>query len=307
MVNDTAVAEKEKTFSLPNEKVFVKPILRSGRWLPEGHSGAFMYDNTSMGIMVPKDRNTGRLRNPLTKEEQKFFETEAGLDLKEGDLNPYKKKGNFWFDFNVRVRKGESIVNDKTILMTLDLSQPMDYLQYKVLMSNTQPDGGLIAPSWEQRFASGTYRIALVREGQQYIDKARKTDRMKRIYKYVGKIDGSEESMYDFLTIYYLENAKSKRPAEDGNKGYYIAEIEDLIEKDSEGVLAIIEDADNYDYKLLVHRGIKSGALVYTTNGIETVDGIPLGRNMKQAISWLKDDKHQDEYLRLKNQVELSK
>lgn len=305
------VEEKKESslkFQLPRTKVHVKPILREGVWLPKGHSGHFMYDNTSITIQVPLDRFTGRLKNPLTKEEQLFFETEAGLDLNIGDLNPFKKENNFWSDFKVSIRKSDSIVDDKSILMSLDLSDPIQYLQYKVLMVNTAPDGGVVSPSWETRESSGTYKIALVHEGQQHIDKVKKADKMKLAYKYLAKIDSSEEAMYDFLMIYYLENAKSKRPSATSSKDYYYSEIQDLIDNDLDGVVEIINDASNYDYKLLVHRGLRIGALkMIGGNKLETADGIPIGNSLYQAVQWFKDDKHQDEYLRLKNQIELAK
>lgn len=302
------VEEVKVPFSLPNTKVHVKPIIRSGKWLPDGHSGSFMYDHTSIGIQVPLDRDTGRLKNPLTPEEREFFETSSDLDLEGGDLNPYRKTNNFWHDFRVIVRKTDDIVTDKTILMTLNLNDPIQYLQYKVLMINSQPDGGLVAPEWDQRLQSGTYRIALQHEGQQFTDKIKKADSMKKAYKHLAKIDSSGETMYDFLTIYYLENAKSKRPSENSHKDFYYSEIQDLIDNDLEGVVEIIEDTVNYEFKLLVHRGLKTGSLkMVAGNHIETIDGLPVGKSLYQAIQWLKDDKHQDEYLRLKNQIELAK
>lgn len=304
----TAAAPKTKAFSLPDTKVHVKPIIRSGRWLPEGHSGSFMYDHTSLKLQVPMDKDTGRLKDPLTKEERKFFENEAGLDLELGALNPYKKKDNFWNDFIVIIRKSDDIVTDNTILMTLNLSDPIDYLSYKVLLLNSAPDGGLVAPEWDQRLMSGTYRIALQHEGQQHTEKIQKADSMKKAYKHLSKIDSSAEAMYDFLTIYYLENAKSKRPSENSDKDFYYSEIQDLIDDDLNGVCEIIDDTDNYEFKLLVHRGLKISALKFVGGGnIETMDGIPVGKSLHQAIQWLKDDAHQDEYLRLKNQIELAK
>jgi len=295
-------------FTLPNTQVHVKPILRAGRWLPDGHSGSFMYDHTVLGIQVPLDRKTGRLKNPLTKEEQTYFENDAGLDMEKGDLNPYKKKDNYWTDFRVAIRKSDEIVNDKTILLSLDLNDPIQYLQYKVLMTNTAPDGGLVSPDWATRLDSGTFRIALVHEGQQNQDKVQRADKMQKVYKYLSKINSSEEEMFDFLTVYYLETAKSKRPSEDWNKGTFVSEIQDVVDRDLEGFVKIIDDASNYEYKLLVHRGLKIGALkMVGSNKIETVDGIPVGTGLHQAIQWFKDDRHQDEYLTLKNQIELAK
>lgn len=114
--------------------------------------------------------------------------------------------------------------------------------------------------------------------------------------------------MFDFLTIYYLENAKSKRPSENSDKDFYYSEIQELIETDLAGVLEIMEDESNYEFKLIVHRGLKVGALKMASGGhIETIDGVPVGKSLYQALQWLKDDKNQEEYMRLKNQIELAK
>jgi hypothetical protein len=166
----------------------------------------------------------------------------------------------------------------------------------------------LVAPNWEERNNSGTYRVALVHEGQQNAEKVKRADKMEKIYKYLGKINNSEEELYDFLTIYYLEGGQSKRPSTDSSKSFYKSEIQDIIDNDIDGILRIIEDAKNYEFKLLVHRGLKIGALkMQGNNNIETVDGLPVGTGLQQAIQWFKDDRHQDEYLRLKNQIDLAK
>ena len=80
------------------------------------------------------------------------------------------------------------------------------------------------------------------------------------------------------------------------------------MDNDLDGVVEVIEDAGNYEYKLLVHRGLKIGALkMVGGNKLETIDGVPIGNSLYQAVQWFKDDRHQDEYLRLKNQIELAK
>jgi len=299
--------ENTEVFHLPTTKVHLKPIVRKGRWLPEGHSGSFMYDHTVMGLQVPIDVKTGRLKNPLSKAEQEFFENDAGLDLVKGDLNPFKKADNFWKDFRVSVRKSDDVVTDQTILMTLDLNKPMDYLQYKVLQTNSNPDGGIVAPSWEHRLMSGTYRVALVHEGQQNQEKVKRADMKKKAYKYLGKIDSSELEMFDLLTVYYLETGKSKRPSIDSSKEFYYTELDALIENDLEGIVSVIDDSANYDYKLLIHRGLKIGALIMKNgNNIETLEGVPIGTGLNQAIQWFKDDRHQQEYLTLQNQIDLN-
>jgi len=297
------------TFSLPQEKVLVKPIIRQGQWLPKGHSGNWMYDNTKITITVPIDRDTGKLKNPLTKEEQEFFESsKSGFDFSPGELSPYRKKDNYWSNYQVFIRKTEEIVGDDTVLRVLDLSDPSHYLEYKVLMSNTSLSGGRVAPSWEERENSGDYKIVLVREGQQHVDKVRKSDKMKKAYAYFGKLDSSADKMYDFLYVYYLNNADMKRPSQTSSKDFLQSEIQDIVDKDVDGFLEIANDEEGYELKLLVMRAVEKGVLNYSrTSGFETQESVPLGRSLPQAVIFLKDTRNQEEFIRIKNQVELAK
>lgn len=299
--------EQKANFRLPHEKVLVKPIIRQGQWLPKDHSGSFMYDNTRLVLQAPISQDTGRIKNPLTREEQEFFESnESGLDFARGDLSPSKKKDNFWEEHQVHVRKPDAIVTDETILMVLDLSDPMQYLEYKILMANTSVGGGVVAPSWELREASGEYKIALVREKEKDKEKVTKANKKVQAYKQLGKIDSSSEKLYNTLYVYYLSSTSdtSKKPSKDSSKEFYIAELGNIIEKDVEGFLAVIEDKDNFDYKLLVMQALEKGEINYSrARGFETDDKIPMGRTLSQAVGFLKDPKNQEDYLRLKNLV----
>ena len=118
----------DTTFTLPNKKVLVVPVRRKGRWLPDNHEASFLFKHSYFQVVVPKDGKTGELRDPLTPEERAYFENKAsGLALNSGDLSTLKKDDNFWTNFRVKL--------DKNVLQ-LDLSKPMDYLRYKVLLVN---------------------------------------------------------------------------------------------------------------------------------------------------------------------------
>ena len=99
-------------FKLKTKKIIIKPIVRQGDWLPEGHSGEFMYDDTAMTLTVPISSATGRLMDPLTDEERKFFEdkSQSGLSFEEGDLN-INKKGNHWENRIVTLSKNFKILD----------------------------------------------------------------------------------------------------------------------------------------------------------------------------------------------------
>lgn len=303
------MAEEVKTkFTLPMVKVLVKPILRDGIWLDKGHSGHWQYDNCFFNVTVPIDRYTSYLKEVLTKEEKEFFEDpNNGLSFKPGDLNATKKEGNFWKNYNIPIQKPEAIVNEESVLFTLDLSQPFDYIKYKVLMANTNAGGGHVAPSWNERYNSGTYKIALVREQETITDIVSKSEKRQEAYKYLSTLQKSTSDMYDCLSIYWLNSKSYQQPPKDSTKEFYTAEFEKIIQDDLDGFVAIVRDKDNYPIKVLIHKAVRLNVVAYSvSNGFVTQDGIPLGLTLKDAVSFLKNDKNQEHYFRIDNYVKMN-
>lgn len=302
---EESIKVKKETFSLPNKKVLVKPIVRSGRWLPSSHSGAFMYDNTSRSLTVPLDSKTGSLKDPLTLAEREFFENrhKSGLDFTPGDLSVHKKEDNFWESFSVLLRKNESVVSDQSVLLVLNLADSMDYLRYKLLLANAG-SGGEVAPSWEDRFNIATYKVALVEEGHEEEVRTRRADNLEKVNKFFYQINESKSKLRDLLTIYWLENKTNKRPPENASIDWYKAEVQNLIDTDLDAMLRIVDDKDNYEYKVLVNKAVTLSILEYNSElGYTLSDGTPMGETLKSAIRFLKDPKNQEKYLRLKTQV----
>jgi hypothetical protein len=295
-------------FRLPEKKVLVKPIIREGDWLPSGHSGSFLYDQAKIVLQVPLNEVTGKLIDPLTKEEREFFEdkTRSGLDFVPGSLSPYKEKDNFWHDFSVRITKSDSVVKDDTVLLTLDLSKPFDYLQYVILRANAAP-GLIVAKSWEERFNRAEYRVALVEEGYSEQEATQKSDMMEKAYKYFGKLKASSEDMYDFLNIYWLEERKALKPAEDAKREWYITEIQKIVDKNVESFIRILDNKELYEVKLLLNRALKTGSVVYRDGVYELPDGKHIGDNFKEAINFLRNDRNQEDRLKIEAQLTVNK
>lgn len=299
-------------FTLPNKKVFIKPIIKKGKWLSESHSGSFMYDNTRMTITVPIDGRTGELKDPLTKEEREYFESKksSGLDFQEGELSPYKKadprnnKYGYWHTFEYKLLKSMTMVDDKTILDMLDLSKPIDYIKYKVLLANSG-NGGIVAPSWEERFDQGTYRIAVVDAMYEEETKANKLDKQTEAHKFVAKIVKSHDKMFEFLSVYWLENRNAIKPSVDSTIDWLKAEIMKVLEKDVDTFLSIVNS--NYEEKLLIHNGMVCGAIKRYGQAFQLPDGTPLGNSISEAISYFKDEKHNEEKLKLIAQIDANK
>lgn len=296
-------------FTLPKKIVYIKPIIKKGNWLNEGHSGNFMYDNAKLIVTVPVSADTGELVDPLTKEEREFFESKelSGLDFNKGDLSVYKKTNqrtgdyNYWHIFEYRIIKNQGIVTDKTELDRLDLSKPMDYLKFKLLMANSG-FGGIVAPSWDARFDQGTYRIALVDSDYEEETSASKLDKKAEAYAFAKKISKSHTKMFEFLSVYWLENKNAKRPSIDSSVDWLKAEINKLIEDNLDEMLNVMNS--NYEEKLIIHNGMKCGALRRVGTTFMFADGTPIGNSIMEAILYLRDERHNEEKLRLIAQIE---
>lgn len=287
-------------FTLPNKRVLIKPILREGKWLDKGHSGNFMYDNTRMVITLPISHITGRVIDPLTPEEKEFFENPrlSGLNFKPGDLSvsDLESKTSFWAKREVSIYKKDGVLTDDSVLMELDLSNPLDYLDYKLLLANSR-SGGVVAPSWEERFNQGTYRIALVDSDYKYQEETSKAVKLAKAYEFFNSLMKSQQKMYEFLMVYWLENKKAAKPSKDSSQEWLIGQIQNIIDNNLNGFLKLINS--NYKEKLFIHKAIEAGALSLVNNTFVTTDGLPVGNNLEDVIMYFKDERNQEQRLKL--------
>jgi len=304
--------EENVSFRLPKKRVLVKPIIREGKWLDKGHSGNFMYDNAKMFITVPKSRETGHLIDPLTVEEREFFEHKqvSGLDFSPGDLSIFKKpnlKENefpYWYDYQYQIIKNQGVVNEDTVLAELDLSNPIDYINYKVLLANAK-GGGVVAPNWDSRYDHGTYRIVLVESDFKAKEQSSRAIKLGKAFRFFNSIMNSQVEMYELLSVYWLENRKASRPAPDSDINWLQGEIQTIIDKDLDTFLRLIET--DYEERLLVHNAMRAGAISIESGMFLNVDRVPVGNTITDVIMYYKDERHQEEKLRLLALIESNK
>ena len=127
-----------KVNPLRREKIYVRWIPKEDG-LPKNHvlSGG-KADGTYVYFVVPTLRSTGQYKNILTNAEKDFLEEALGLDY--NALSVYKKENNYWDNYMVRI-------DDAKVGLHLDLSDPEDYIKYKVLLANSD----FVAPSVQER------------------------------------------------------------------------------------------------------------------------------------------------------------
>lgn len=267
---------KEKTFTLPDETVIVKFIPRKKGMaanVPENHviAGGLM-NRSKVRYAAPIQKN-GSIANILTKAEKEVLEKETGLDL--------SVYADFFKKFYVSLYKDDS--SNK-----FDLSNPLDYIAYKIL--STCPE---IAPDWEARKLNPEYRFAITREGEVQDEKKKALDIKKEAFKAYGKIEDDKEKL-----IAVLKLLSNKAIASTSKLKWIQGQVEIYVDESPEAFLNVVQDP-NFETKALINRGVEAKVILKENNEYVTVDGLQLCEpgsiaTFENAVRYLNDDKNQE-------------
>ncbi len=289
--NDDTMEEVIKINPLRNEKVYVRFVPKVDG-LPKGHvlSGG-KADGAFVTLCVPLLRSTGAYKNVLTNDEKEFLENALGLDY--NSLSVYKKENNYWDTFSVTLSKEG---------LHLNLSDPEDFIKYKVLLANSE----IVAPSVKERIdrPKATYQFELVRETEEATIENAKMDATMSSYKEFGKIENNIDTMRVLVEL--LDG----RPYAINTKPEFLkARINTLIQADPRIFLNNITDPLLHT-KVIIRRSqelgkvVKRGDYYYLAS-----DGSPLCDNGENptlpiAARYLNLPAHQDIKFILESEVD---
>ena len=290
-----AEMEAVKVNPLRNEKVFVR-FVRHENGYGSTTKGHVMEGGRADGavdiLCVPMLRSTGAYKNVLTNEEKDFLEEALGLDY--NALSVYKKEDNYWDDYKVRIETKNGL--------HLDLSDPEDYIRYKVLLANTE----LVAPSVQERIdrPKASYLYEIVRESEETTLENSKMDATMASYKEFGKIEG------DMDTMRVLCELLDSRPYAANSKADFLrSRINSLIQADPKVFLKQITDPMLHT-KVIIRRATELGKIAKRGDYYYLAsDGSPLcegGENPTLAIAarYLNLPAHQDIKFLLESEVD---
>lgn len=269
---------------LKNKKIIVKPIFRNNGNFPKGHDGEFMFTDTVWSTDLRPEPGTNRYKAILTEEERLVFE--KTLNLEPGSMSFYKKTG-FWPKFRVKLTKEGK---------TLNLSEPLDYLEYLVLLADRR-----VAPNWNAKYDSGEYKFALVDEEETIKDNVNKSDINKKAYKYLGKIEDSVEDMTMVIRLASNKIVKSK------DVEFLQSEVQKIINSNIKGFVEVMEDK-SFGTKAFINKALDAKALDRTVKGGYALKGgDEIGRTLSETVEFLESNKNQDIFLKLKAQIDNKK
>ena len=273
---------------LRNEKIKVSFIKRNNG-MPDNHvlSGG-MAEGSKMTLVVPK-LNTGTFVNVLTDAEKSFLEEYMGLEY--NALSIYKKpdEENFWNDANANgINKVVLIKGDNYF----DLSNPQDYIKYKILLANKN----IICPSLTtlKETPKATYRFVIIADGEESKQAKSNMNNTMMCYKEYGKI----EENIDLLRM-IVETLDGRPTAPSVKLEFLQNKCNTLIQNDPKKFLNVITDP-LLSTKSLIKLSIENGTIANRGNYLYLrSDNTPLCEQNEEptlnfAAKYLNAPKHQD-------------
>ena len=234
---------------LKNERILV-------RFVPKEDSNItnpkhILYGGMAEGAVkyytVPILASTGTYKNILTDDEKAFLESYMGLEY--NALSVYNKTNNFWANFTVRLTKHDNY---------LDLSDPNDYIKYKVLLANTD----FIADSLRtlNDHPKATYQFVMIKEGESEKREEEKMSVTMKCYKEYGKIEDDNDILRCIIEL--IDN----RPIAKNTKSEFLkSRINSLIQADPKLFYNIITD-EYLNNKVLIKTATEEGVIKRRNN-----------------------------------------
>lgn len=273
---------EEKAFTLPKGLITVKPVIKSTYLIPDtNHRAAFLAPGAKREYTVPVLRN-GQYANVLTDAEKEFFESpEGGLDMGPGDLSIYKRTNNFWDTFRIQLSKDE---------LTLDKSNPYQYLQYKVLLANNEEIASSLEELRSRRKA--TYKYVLVDAQQEATLSSKEADLEESAWAIYGEIKNDRTRMLDILGIF------GRKLTKESTDDMIRSQIKNIMKDDVREFVTIAND-DNLDIKIFIGKCVSAGLISKRANVYSIPGGEKLGNTLFEAAEYLSMPENQEILLSL--------
>lgn len=267
---------------LRKERIIVKHVPKMSGMIsnPKHVLYGGMAESAVRYFTIPR-LTSGMYVNVLTDSEKEFLEDIMGLEY--NALSIYKKVDNFWENKMVRLTKQDNL---------LDLSDPDDYIKYKILLANKDH----IAPSLEalNDFPKATYQFVIISEGDEIKTAKDNMSTTMLCYKEFGKV----ENNIDILRT--IVETLDGRPTSPSVKIEFLqTKVNALIQADSKLFLKTISDP-YLNTKVLIKRCIEAGLISNRGNYLYLKsDNSPLCENNQEptlsiASQYLNSPKRQE-------------
>ena len=228
---------------LRKERVIVRFVPKENDNIVDRKHVAFggMMDGAVRGFTVPVLSN-GTYKNVLTDNEKTFLEEVLGLEV--NGLSVYNKKDNYWDNFLIKLTKQDTI---------LDLSDPEDYIKYKVLLANKD----LVAASMKQlrEARRATYEYVIMEPNEEFSDSRNRVNNTMKCYEEFGAI----KDKFDILRC-IIETVDGRTVASNTKIEFLQAKATDLIASNPKLFLETITDP-LLNTKVLIKKAVEANLI----------------------------------------------
>lgn len=271
------------------EKITIRHIFKkSGLFDNPKHVFAGGMADTSVKQFCTPVLASGSFVNVLTNDEKEYLEAALGLPI--NALSIYKKEDNYWANKYVRLTKEDSY---------LDLSNPEDYISYKILLANKD----FIAPSLQalEDYPKATYEFVIINENDEINKSLKNMSIMQRCYKEFGKIEEDKEILKTIIELYTGKSLSDKVKI-----AYLQGQVNDIIQNDSKMFIKIATD-ELLKTKSIIRQALNAGFIV-KRNNLLYMNNEPLCENgedstLNNAAKYLNSPRHQDAYISLQEKL----
>ena len=227
---------------LKNEKIIARYIMKQGKITNPKHVLYGGMAENAVKIFTVPILSSGLYVNVLTDKEKEYLEYIMGLD--KNSLSVYKKKDNFWDNFQVRLMKQDNY---------FDLRNPEDYIKYKVLLANKE----LIAPSLQdlEDRPKATYKYVLIAEEDSNKSARKSMSVTMEAYKLFGKIEDDAATLRVIIELMTQKSVAAKTKLE-----FLHTQVNSLIQLNTKHFVEVAKD-EFLPYKVIIKRGVEEGLI----------------------------------------------
>jgi len=296
------MANKKKPILL-DKKVQIAPIERANNISIKNQYGsvdiseATMLTGSSRSIVLPTNRRTGRLVDPLTKEEREFLEEELKMDL-----SVYAKEDNFWKSGQAIIKLHKTSRNLNSAVVELNLNDPYDFLLYKIALVS-----GRVSNSWEDRYDKADYEFVIKDLDSEHVEELKFTEIQDVVLEFLLKNKSNRSKLRGLLRIYGGTEQIPRGIGPDTRTDFIYNELRKLTRsnKSVQSLYNILDlDEATYEMKVFIEDAIAAGSIEKFGTTYKLQGGDTIGYGVEEVVAFLSEKKNQDIKLRVKNQID---
>ena len=280
---ETEYQEESLVSCLKNERIIVRYLPRESNMVsnPKHIFYGGMAENAVRIFTVPILESTGAFVNVLTTSEKDFLENIMGLD--KNALSVHRKNDNFWLNFTVRLTKGDNY---------LDMSNPEDYIKYKVLLANKDFIAGSLSDLQDKPKA--TYQFVIISSGEEIKENNKNLSISMEAYMLLGKHQEDKE-----LLKFVAETLSGRPISNNAELGFITSTIHKLIQTNPKTFVELLKDP-YIQTKVLLQKCIennivrKRGDYLYLSSTNEPLCGPGEDPTLSVAAKYLNIPKNQE-------------